>query len=477
MEKKSIRLILYILISFFIFQLQLSAKLPDSTKTRGVWMWGSVLSSQDPQAIVNKLSDNYVNEVYLLVKGTAGTMTAADKLTGFVTKAHAKNIKIQFWYAVNQDDVYYASHSDACIYHNPKPSAGYPNPYPMSDSRINLLYPGYKEYVLNNIKYLITNFDCDGIHLDYIRYAHLVYSFDKYHLQKAASLGCDTSRLLNLFRNNYDYYAVNDGFVTLYTNRDPDAVKWVNMRKEIVKDYIKSIKDTIEKIKPSIELTASFMPEGAYVPDYADVYYSQNYTLNSPLLKKICPMAYFKDYGKTTGWLQTVTENAIQLVDPKCKIITGTQAYGGVTALQLNEQISYALKGGAFGAAIFKYEDITADQWSAVKTIFEKMTDVKEDHSTIPAEFELKQNYPNPFNPTTNISYNLPKESIINLSIFDELGREVTNLISSQKQSAGKYNVTWNGTDSMGKIVPTGLYFYRISTDDLLMTRKMIFMK
>ncbi len=235
--------------------------------SQGVWMWGNALSDEDVQTVVNKLVENNVHQVYFLVKGTAGKKTSAEKLTEFITKAHAEKIKVHLWYIISNDDVYMAANPQAGIYHCPTPS-GNSRPYPMNNNKVNLLYPAYKEYVLDNIRYFLTNFDCDGIHLDCIRYSHFVYSFDPYSLQRAASLGCDTTRLLSFFDTepNYTNYVTNNGFVNLYINDDPDVVKWVEMRKNVIYEYIKAIRETIEQIKPGLELNAAFMPEGATDP-------------------------------------------------------------------------------------------------------------------------------------------------------------------------------------------------------------------
>lgn len=349
----------------------------EETNIKGFWMWGSTLSDQGTDIVVQKLADNFAKDVFLLVKGIAGTKTSATILKDFISKAHTKDIKIHLWYVVNSDDKFFSTHPDASIYHCPKPSIGYPDPYPMNDGRINPLYPGYKQYVLDNIRYFLTNFDCDGIHLDYIRYSHFVYSFDKYHLQKADSLGCNTERLLNFFVNNYDYYAYNEGFVDLFSSGDTDVVKWVELRKNVVYDYISSVKDLINQIKPDILFSASFMPEGATDPTWADSYYSQNYTLNSSLLDLIIPMSYFKDYGKNTDWPKTVAEKAIDLVDSSCKIAPGLQCYNGVTAKQLEEQIVSANEAGLFDMVIFRYGAASEEQWAVIKEYF-KDTDENE---------------------------------------------------------------------------------------------------
>ncbi len=341
----------------------------------GVWMWGSTLSDQGTDAVVQKLVENHVSDVFLLVKGIAGTKTPANLLSDFISKAHDDTIKVHLWYVVSSDGVFISTHPQAHIYHCPKPSIGHKEPYPMTDERINLLYPGYKEYVLNTIRYFLTNFDCDGIHLDYIRYSHFVYSFDEYHLKKADSLGCNTERLLNMFIDNYDYYAYNEGFVDLYSKGDSDVVKWVNLRKNVVYNYIKSIKELIDEINPKLILSAAFMPEGATDPQWADSYYGQNYSLNSKLLDFISPMSYFKDYGKTTGWVKTVTEKALALVDGNCKICAGVQSYGGITPLQLREQITYAQEAGAHGILFFRYGSTTEDGWQVIKELFSKWPD------------------------------------------------------------------------------------------------------
>lgn len=345
------------------------------TKIRGVWMWGTTLYNQGSDVVVNKLAENYVKDVFLLVKGISGEKTDASLLTDFITKAHTKDIKIHLWYVVNSDDKFFANHPDASIYHCPKPSLGHQEPYPMNDGRINLLYPDYKQYVLDNIRYFLTNFDCDGIHLDYIRYSHFVYSFDQYHLQKADSVSCDTQRLLNLFVQDYNHYAYNEGFVQLYYNGDADVKKWVELRKNTIYDYIHSVRELIDELKPETKLTAAFMPEGATDPQWGDAYYSQNYTLLSPLLDMIAPMAYFKDFGQPTNWLKTVTEKALSTVDSSCRIATGVQSYGGVTAEQLREQINYALDGGASGVVIFRYGDTSPDQWQVIKEEFQKISE------------------------------------------------------------------------------------------------------
>ena len=356
----------------FLMQFQLFA---DELPSKAFWMFGSTLTSNN-QKIVDKMADNYVNEIYILVKGTGGMKINAEKLTDFITKAHVKSIKVHLWYTVFQDNAYLEANPDAHVYHSPSPSDSKIRPYRMTNSWVNPFYPGYKEYVVNNIEYFLNHFDCDGIHLDYIRYGHLVYSFDPYSLKKAASLGCDTTRLLGFFQTttDYEHYAKKTGLIDLYSNKDPDVVTWVDMRKDVIYGYIAAVRDIIERLKPGIKLTAAFMPEGAIDENYANVHYAQNYALHSTLLDMISPMSYFKSYGKSTSWLKTIAISAINRVDSKCKISTGLQGFGDVTATEMDEQIASAIDGGSSGVIIFRYESIETDStWNVIKNRFGKL--------------------------------------------------------------------------------------------------------
>ena len=94
----------------------------------------------------------------------------------------------------------------------------------------------------------------------------------------------------------------------------------------------------------------------------------------------------------------------------------------------------------------------------------------------IPNSFYLSQNYPNPFNSTTKISYDLPEASIVRLSIYDLMGREIRTMINSE-QTTGFKNIQWNATDNLGKSVPAGMYIYTIQAGEFRQTKKMVLLK
>jgi len=90
---------------------------------------------------------------------------------------------------------------------------------------------------------------------------------------------------------------------------------------------------------------------------------------------------------------------------------------------------------------------------------------------SVPLKFELFQNYPNPFNPATNISFTLPNDSNVRLSILNVLGQEITELINENKK-AGFHNYTFDASS-----LSSGVYYYRITTENFVKTKRIILMK
>ncbi len=93
-----------------------------------------------------------------------------------------------------------------------------------------------------------------------------------------------------------------------------------------------------------------------------------------------------------------------------------------------------------------------------------------------PHGFALHQNYPNPFNPITTLRYDLPENSLVNIIIYDMLGREVKTLVNTT-QDAGFKSVVWNATNDHGKPVSAGVYLYQIQAGDFVQTKKMVLLK
>jgi hypothetical protein len=101
---------------------------------------------------------------------------------------------------------------------------------------------------------------------------------------------------------------------------------------------------------------------------------------------------------------------------------------------------------------------------------------VTNDKPKVPTKFALHQNTPNPFNPTTKLAYDMPVAGDVKISVFNVLGQNVTDLVDGYRE-AGSYEVVWNGKDKSGAAVASGMYFYRIDTEQYTETKKMVLLK
>ncbi len=89
----------------------------------------------------------------------------------------------------------------------------------------------------------------------------------------------------------------------------------------------------------------------------------------------------------------------------------------------------------------------------------------------------LFQNHPNPFNPRTTILFDLPLRSTVRLAVYDLVGRMVAVLFDEVDVSAGTHSATWTGTDSHGRAMPSGTYFYKLEASGLVDTRRMVLIR
>ena len=95
---------------------------------------------------------------------------------------------------------------------------------------------------------------------------------------------------------------------------------------------------------------------------------------------------------------------------------------------------------------------------------------------TFPFTYKLHSAYPNPFNPITTLRYDLPEDALVNITIYNMMGRVVRTLIDGQ-QTAGYRSLQWNATNDAGQPVSAGLYLYTIQAGEFRQTKKMVLLK
>lgn len=125
------------------------------------------------------------------------------------------------------------------------------------------------------------------------------------------------------------------------------------------------------------------------------------------------------------------------------------------------------------GHDLFVQQDLIymLNVYSLVIFRFDRESGTIDEVRPIPGSFSLSRNYPNPFNSSTTIRYDLPKQSHVEIEIFDIMGRSIKRLVSDNK-SAGAYTVTWDA-----KNVSSGIYFYRIKAGNFSESRSCVLLK
>ena len=122
--------------------------------------------------------------------------------------------------------------------------------------------------------------------------------------------------------------------------------------------------------------------------------------------------------------------------------------------------------GGASGSPVYRFVK------GAMDYVDQTIVGIDPQSNVIPDRFSLYQNYPNPFNPSTTIKFDIPKQSIVTMKIYDIAGREVARLLNSVQYNAGAYAINFDAS-----YLASGVYFYRIEAGDFVEIKKMMLIK
>ncbi|MBC7083179.1 MAG: family 10 glycosylhydrolase [Firmicutes bacterium] len=435
---------------------------------RGVWLWGSTVRELGAESIAKDLEANHVNVVFLLVRGTAGTAgyksslapladPNRDALAEMIAACHPRGIEVHAWFVFNQDKAYTDAHPEARVWHRGRPAEG-DTPFEIADGKVCPDSQAHLEYTCAMIREVLENYDVDGIHLDYIRYGHAVYCFCPHHYEKAANLGIDIERVREaIAKTFYDgpYGPKDPEYVFRAYEREDypehrDVKAWMDMRADEVRAAIESMRSVVKQLKPNAAFSASLMPEGALADSrtYALCHYAQRYCDAEPY-DFICPMAYHADYGKTPAWVGTVTQGAIAESNGKPRVYAGIQAYGKVTPQDLADAVKAARLSGADGFVLFKYGDISSEEWRAVNQALGEIGPWVSLDERITVG-------PNPASERVTFWYDIPEAGT--LCIYDIAGR----LVYSAKLASGKGSIEWNLTTSSGARLAPGVYVFTV---------------
>jgi hypothetical protein len=173
------------------------------------------------------------------------------------------------------------------------------------------------------------------------------------------------------------------------------------------------------------------------------------------------------DLTPVLDWDSTITTTSYRIQLSADSLFTSQLLNENVTTSHYSIQDELLIVNGSYYWRVRTSTGTEIGPWSEIFH-FETITTGRDDQKLFPEETGLSQNYPNPFCGMTVIEYQLPVNCEVDLSVYDILGRKVSNLVNDFKE-AGEYKVEFN-TNSL----PSGIYYYRLSAENIYLTRKMI---
>ena len=185
-----------------------------------------------------------------------------------------------------------------------------------------------------------------------------------------------------------------------------------------------------------------------------------------------CCALNLNEYQTAISWLETQITDPITQLDSLFATIDIAYIYllmENKRSANIVSNMEY-LKPSSFSSFSVNRMQLLND------LLFDDGVNENNQSSQVIKEINLFQNYPNPANPSTTISFILPEDSNIELSIFNVKGQKVKTL-QKEYLSKGTHNTIWEGNDSNNNKVASGIYFYRLITKGQTYTKKMILMK
>ncbi len=140
-------------------------------------------------------------------------------------------------------------------------------------------------------------------------------------------------------------------------------------------------------------------------------------------------------------------------------------------------EYSYIDHPDSEGQFFYKLQSVELDGSATFsETISVSMSTAVDERTNTPTRFELLPNYPNPFNPETHIEYTTPKESYVQMAVYNLQGRRIRTLVNGVKK-AGAHSVVWNGVDDAGHVAGSGIYILRMNAGDYQSSRRITLLR
>lgn len=353
---------------------------PQPTVNIGTYLWGEdlyALGDHGAETLAQMYAKTNIKTVYLLVKGTKGTVGFLANPTGefklaredrdilqeVTTAMHAKNIKVYAWIYCSEDAYYGETHPDECCYHFRNGTKGQ---IPDMNSA------AFSAYLARMIQVIRANYQVDGIMFDHLRYNGLYFGwgdkdFEAMTTDPAIGMSLDEyNEVVKLMAATYNYpIAKNDKGRYVYNLENPEIQE--NIPNAII-DAAKQGNKAVAKLMKYRELTVdrisavllkecigtktmyASMPEVVTDPKFATLSYGT--TINDTyMFDVVSPMLYSKDFGADAAWVKKGCEF---LLEHKYNCIPSLQAYGTTNSATLAEDIAAAVSTGCKNYCLFQ---------------------------------------------------------------------------------------------------------------------------
>jgi len=320
----------------------------------GVWMWPLSVRVHGAEKVIHYCARARVTDIFFLTKGLAGTtaylseiappMCERDLLRELLDAAHGRGIRVHAWFTSASDEIYKEKYPESgrCHY-----SRG------MDKGLISLADDGYIAYMEKITRELCGKYDIDGLHLDYIRYNHLLYGWSEADMARYAAEGADIAHLRELVERTFYHDPKEENCIfDAYRAGDESALAFARARRKDVLRFAKTLTAAARSVKKELVLSAALMPEGAYDDmAFSDLHYGQNYEDAAQLYDLALPMAYSKAYDKDAAWVKMVAEGTMKR---GMETVVGVHAYEGGTGKTLTEDIAGLQNVPVAGVCLFR---------------------------------------------------------------------------------------------------------------------------
>ncbi|MBR5679420.1 MAG: hypothetical protein IKX19_02115, partial [Clostridia bacterium] len=204
------------------------------------------------------------------------------------------------------------------------------------EDRVSLGDADYLRFLRAVIADLLRRYDVDGVHLDYIRYNHLLYGWGADDRQRYADAGIDLGRIEDLLEKTfYGGDSEKEAIFDAYRAGDEDAVRLAHARADAVLRFASPLAEIVRQESRAV-LSMALMPEGAYADSaFADLHYGQRYERLAELADLFLPMAYSQAYHQGPDWTAEVARGTLRKAAGRAKVMTGLHAYEGGTGVTL----------------------------------------------------------------------------------------------------------------------------------------------